>query len=426
MRNGIIVFLFFALPIVLGCTQDETIIISNNGSVVKQLEQWLADPADQRTPIEEQDFALDSLTAIQADSAIVLLLADKQASMLNDFEQQWNNRVLSYDGKVMPFYYQLFGDEPADGRSLFISMHGGGGAPASVNDQQWDNQKHLYDKTMNSLEGMYLAPRASTNTWNLWHQGHIDAFFDIIIQMAVIKENVNPNRVYIMGYSAGGDGVYQLAPRMADRWAAASMMAGHPNETSPIGLKNTPFTLHMGGDDDSYNRNGIARKWRILLDSLESDAPGTYIHQVQIHEGYGHWMQLQDAIALPWMQNYIRNPLPESIVWKQDDVHHKSFYWLGVPEDLIETRGEVRAEYNAQLNEINIISNYSSRLELFLNDNMLNLDEPITIKYQGEVIYQDLVSRTILSIQKSISAKGDSKLAFSNILTLVDNEHVVE
>ena len=37
--------------------------------------------------------------------------------------------------------------------------------------------------------------------------------------MAVIKENVNPNKVYLLGYSAGGDGVYQLAPRMANRWA---------------------------------------------------------------------------------------------------------------------------------------------------------------------------------------------------------------
>ena len=27
------------------------------------------------------------------------------------------------------------------------------------------------------------------------------------------------------------------------------MMAGHPNETRPDGLRNLPFTLHMGGED---------------------------------------------------------------------------------------------------------------------------------------------------------------------------------
>ena len=42
-----------------------------------------------------------------------------------------------------------------------------------VNDQQWENQKKLY--TLD--EGIYLAPRAPTNTWNLWHEAHIDRLF---------------------------------------------------------------------------------------------------------------------------------------------------------------------------------------------------------------------------------------------------------
>ena len=72
-----------------------------------------------------------------------------------------------------------------------------------------------------------------------------------------------------MGYSAGGDGVYQLAPRMADRFAAAAMMAGHPNETSPAGLRNIGFAIHMGALDVAYNRNEIARRWGVMLDSLQ-------------------------------------------------------------------------------------------------------------------------------------------------------------
>ena len=64
-------------------------------------------------------------------------------------------------------------------------------------------------------EGIYLVPRAATNTWDLWHQAHIDQFFDRLITDMIVLENVNPDQVFIMGYSAGGDGVYQLAPRMA-------------------------------------------------------------------------------------------------------------------------------------------------------------------------------------------------------------------
>jgi hypothetical protein len=52
------------------------------------------------------------------------------------------------------------------------------------------------------------------------------------------------------------------------------MMAGHPNETSPIGLRNIGFTLHMGALDSAYNRNKIAAQWAVLLDSLQKADSG--------------------------------------------------------------------------------------------------------------------------------------------------------
>ena len=74
----------------------------------------------------------------------------------------------------------------------------------------------------------------------------------------MLLAGANPDKVYLMGYSAGGDGVYQLAPRMADRFAAASMMAGHPGNASPLGLRNLPFAIFSGADDAAYNRNKVA------------------------------------------------------------------------------------------------------------------------------------------------------------------------
>ena len=58
-----------------------------------------------------------------------------------------------------------------------------------------------------------LGATAPTNTWNLWHQPHIDKFFGRLIESLIILENVDSNRVYVMGYSAGSDGVYQIGPQ---------------------------------------------------------------------------------------------------------------------------------------------------------------------------------------------------------------------
>ncbi|MBL9120177.1 MAG: hypothetical protein JNL80_09720, partial [Phycisphaerae bacterium] len=46
--------------------------------------------------------------------------------------------VVSAGGKTMKFFHVTRGAKPERGHSLFISMHGGGGAPARVNDSQWE------------------------------------------------------------------------------------------------------------------------------------------------------------------------------------------------------------------------------------------------------------------------------------------------
>jgi hypothetical protein len=47
---------------------------------------------------------------------------------------------------------------------------------------------------------------------------------------------------------------------MADRWAAAAAMAGHPNDADPKGLRNVSFAIDVGARDDAYDRNEVARE----------------------------------------------------------------------------------------------------------------------------------------------------------------------
>ena len=63
----------------------------------------------------------------------------------------------------------------------------------------------------------------------MWFQGYLPDIYNIVIKGFVLSGLVNPNKVFISGYSAGGDGAYHLASMMADSLAGAAMMAGHPN-----------------------------------------------------------------------------------------------------------------------------------------------------------------------------------------------------
>jgi predicted esterase len=313
----------------------------------------------------------------------------------------------------MKFAYRIFGEKPADGRSLYISLHGGGNTSPAANDQQWKNQINLYTPK----EGVYLAPRAPTNTWNLWHEDHIDEMFAKLIKAAIVNEGVNPNKVYLLGYSAGGDGLFQLAPRMADYWAAASMMAGHPGDAAALGLRNLPFAIYMGGADAAYKRNELAKVWGDKLDSLQAKNPGSYIHDVHIFEGLPHWMNRRDTLAIPWLASFTRKALPTTVAWHQDDRHHEQFYWLGTPAP--ETGEEAIASIAG--NTISIEQNENKELYLYLNDQLLNLDKKAKVILNGKVVYNKKADRKLSLIQTTVK-RLDPQLVFSVRLLLKDGK----
>ena len=353
------------------------------------------------TLLAAQPFASVALAKDEAEQVEKQLWNARREFLRADRRAEMDAREIAIDELKMPFWYQVFGDEPADGRSLFISMHGGGGAPAAVNDQQYENQKKLYQPA----EGVYLVPRAASNTWDLWHQTHIDQFFDRLITNMIVLENVNPDRVYIMGYSAGGDGVYQLAPRMADRLAAAAMMAGHPNESRPEGLRNIGFTLHIGALDAAYNRNAVAAEWGKNMDALQAADPEGYVHEITLHDGRGHWMNLQDAVAVPWMAKFTRNAWPKKVVWIQDDVRHARFYWLKVSQESAKAGDEVVASLDG--NSVQIEKCSAGQLTLLMNDRLLNLDQPVKITRPDGTFTEQTLVRTIATVAESLKERND-------------------
>ena len=389
------------------------VLSSAQGSPIQSLEEWLSVDRDSRKPITDSEFSKISLCKDDAVRAGDLLWKDHMGMIRETRSEEMKSKSISLGGKTMKFDFIVFGEKPKNGRSLFISMHGGGGAPPKVNESQWRNQMRLYKPK----EGIYLCPRAPTDTWNLWHQSHIDPLFDRLIENLIIFEGVDPERVYLMGYSAGGDGVYQLAPRMCDRFAAAAMMAGHPNESSPLGLRNLPFALQVGANDGSYGRNKVAAVWGTKLVDLRDDDPKGYDHFVKIHEGKGHWMNLEDSVAVPWMAKRTRNPLPEKIVWKQDDVTHGRSYWVALPGAEIKARQLIIVSREGQQFNVDKADGIGT-LCILLNDEMIDFAEPVTVRFGGKKIHEGKVSRSIAAISRTMIERGDPGLIFSAILNV--------
>jgi hypothetical protein len=393
----------FALPV--GAASPDA---AKSASAIRLLKSALELNPEKLEGLAEQDFARVPLTKADDATARDLIWKAHAAIVRKDRAKEIADRELKDGNLAMPIFFKTFGDKPAGGHSLWISMHGGGNASKRVNDSQWRNQQRLYALE----EGIYLAPRAPTNTWNLWHEAHIDRFFARLIEDLIVLQDVNPDRVYLMGYSAGGDGVYAMAPRMADRWAAAAMMAGHPNGVSLLSLRNLPIALQCGGNDAAYNRNNVTKEYGDKLDELRKEDPQGYEHFVKIHEGKPHWMNREDAVALPWMAKFSRNPIPDRVVWKQTEVPHDRFYWLAVPPGTGKVDSLAIAEHRGQTVEVTKAEGVD-KLIVRLDDRMMDLDQPVTVKRNGDFLFTGTAPRNIATIVKTLVGYGDPKLVFS-------------
>lgn len=395
MRFKITLFILFIVGVVTAQTDE--------------FRKWLNAPEGR---LQMQEFANEALDKEECAKAAEIVDSIWLASTAERLKEEWSRLTITNDSLKLACACRTFGVYPKDGRSLFISMHGGGECPKDVNDEQWMNQIYLYQPQ----EGLYVAPRAPWNTWDLWHKEGLDELFEKLIQACVVFEGVNPNKVYILGYSAGGDGVWRMAPRMADKWAAASMMAGHPGDASQVNLMNLPFMIWMGENDHFYDRNILAKKKGEIMDSLSRENPGKYIHQTNIIEGKGHWMDGADTTAISWMTQYRRNPYPKEIIWRQEKVAREHFYWLSVQPDEIEQGKTIVA--NIKGNTIFIEECDYKNIAIFLNDSMLDLDKKVTVRYKGKVVKKKKLKRTISNLYGTLNLRNDRSYAFPCVIEI--------
>lgn len=156
--------------------------------------------------------------------------------------------------------------------------------------------------------GIYIACRGITDTWDLHFQNDSYVLYDRLIKNMIANYDADPNRVYLLGFSAGGDGVYQILPRMADRFAAGNMSSGHPNGVSLINLSNCPISIQVG-IRDYYSRSAMrsvrAAEFENTLGKYSDLYDLPYEHRVLIHVPAGHNYNDHDTASSSYV---LKNP----------------------------------------------------------------------------------------------------------------------
>lgn len=412
-----------------------------------ELSDWFSNPINQRgaIPPTSLDIQIKSADAVKKAKSLVWKAYKKAA-----IKQEWDKaipvsreKVSSWkkDGKIVPeiaevgdklvpYVVLTNGTKPADGWPLFICLHGGGGNPHAkgphtwpINTREWHAQMTLTTKLWKA-PGLYVIPRMADDREGRWYYGYNQLFIDRIIQQAILFNEVDSNKVHLMGISEGGYTAFRLGSMMADRWAGAcAMAAAEPiGNAPPENLRHVAFRCGIGENDTMFNRHILARDYFKRLAELSKQHPGQYIHHHDEQKGRGHGIDYKEGPA--WIAEHTRTAVPKSVTWtvvKQHDRHRNRLYWLAIEgykgqlplkltaDALSNNTIKVTAKINMDGKDVDA-TGFTCRV--YLDQSLVDLSKPVTITVNGKETFSGIVKPSIEAIIRSTAERGDPRQVF--------------
>jgi hypothetical protein len=218
----------------------------------------------------------------------------------------------------------------------------------------------------------------------------------------------------------GGYGAWHIGGHQADIFAGVVSASGGILTGQSVGevwgwgvignLRHTPITFIHGTRDEPAPvwSDQVANR---LLGELEKQCPGSYVHRyVEIENGdHGASIGRIDE-AVKWVLRYERNPNPRELTWEPMRSFVKHFYWLYVEKPAMFQRIEARITGNAiEISTARLNSGFS----VLLNDRLVDLSKPVTVRINGEKAFSGVVQPSITALLQSIDDKLDDRLVYT-------------
>jgi predicted esterase len=379
------------------------------------LDEYFAAPAARQA---EWQFAADLQQRLRTDEATVRRLAweaYRQAPIHAELQADYQSNRVRFDKHVSPYTVKDVGTRPTNGWALVIAMHGGGGAPKALNDSQWRHMQIYYKDHPEAGGYRYLALRAPNDTWNGFYDVYVYPLIANLIRQFVVLGDVDPDKVFIMGYSHGGYGAYAIGPKMPDRFAAihASAAAATDGETTPKTLRTTPFTVMVGEQDTAFGRYDRNRKFAAAVEALRGDRKDIYPVTVQIVPNNGH-TGLPDRDKIKDLYPAVRNPVPREITWLQTDKVVRDLFWLHCPAPA--KKQEINAECRDNTITVTTTTNVPAATVL-LDGRLVDFRRPVRLTWNGKTSTHTL-QPDLRTLCETLRDRGDAQLAFTVRLPL--------
>ncbi len=266
----------------------------------------------------------------------------------------------------------------------------------------------------------YVALRAPNNEWNGFYTDYIYPLIDNLVRQFLLFGDVDPNKVFIMGYSHGGYGAFAIGPKMPDHFAAIHSSAAAPADgIQPQTLRNTVFTYMVGEKDTDYGRIDRVREFDQSIKRLRGDREDIYPVNLTVIADHPH-SGLPDRDKIAEMYPASRNPVPRELTWTMTDRVIHDFFWLQVENP------EKGQEFNVACHDNRVVVN-AEKLpggSVWLDSRLVDFKKPVTVEWQGRRTARKLTPDLRLFCE-SMQRRGDSELAFCARVDLSKLKHSV-
>jgi transglutaminase-like putative cysteine protease len=373
---------------------------------------WFAAAPEERDAVAFSPTIADWMARDAAAAELaraVVWRAYLEAPLHAEERAEFEARRVEAGGYASPYTLKQVGERPNGGWPLFIAMHGGGGVPKEFNDSQWEHMQIYYKDHPEAGGYLYLALRAPTDEWNGFYTDYMYPLVERLVRTLLACGEVDPGKVFLMGYSHGGYGAFAIGPKMPDLFAAvhASAAAPTPGQTTARTLRNTVFSFMVGEKDTAYGRADRCQEFAAEVAALQEAHPGAYPVTFEWQPGYGHG-GLPDRDKIPSMYPHVREAAPAALDWLMTDGVVRHHFWLSV--DTPAAGHEVTAELAD--NHLRLAAEGVDEVRVRLDHRLVDFGRPLKISAGGAEREVELAPDPAV-LCRTMLERGDPQLAAS-------------
>lgn len=284
---------------------------------------------------------------------------------------------------------------------LIISLHGAGGNGDGEYQWIWAS----YSKKWNG----FIACPSGEPPGAQWFPEQEEFILNIYRDM-LRNFNVDTNRVYIHGFSNGGNGAWYYGVSFPWLFGAACPRSGGCSVSQNLKNLLNIGTYVIHGSSDTVIGSSHDKETTNKLKELGYD-----VVYVEIPNGKHEPFHNETPKVIEYFNKHPRNPWPKKIIYNSNNTLSQKVYWIEVTQ----TSGSfsVEAEINEE-NKIVITSQGVDGINLHLSDVLVNMDKPVVVLLNDDEVHNQIVSRSLETIVMDLRQYWDIKSASSAYLKL--------